>query len=82
MKCLEIEPMARIMAKIIKKVNPGIASELIVFSRQTCIGLVRLQKGKEFVQIYLEKGSPEDRQFLLNEVLRKPEELLTQEPSQ
>lgn len=34
------------------------------------------------MQTYLERGSAEDRNFLVNEVLKKPEELLTQEGSQ
>ena len=79
---MDIEPLPRIVAKTIKKANPGIASELILYLRSTTIALVKARKGKELVQVYLEKGSEIDREFVILLLLEKLNETIVSEDIQ
>jgi len=79
---LDNEPFQRTIAKLIRKINPTIASELIIFIRGTVLCLINIRKGKELVQVYLERGSVEDREFMIVFILERILELIQDEPSQ
>lgn len=74
--------MTKIISKLIKKVKTGIASELILYLRTVIINLIRSGKGKELVEVFFDHASKEDREYVVEYVLKSSATLIDKKENQ
>lgn len=74
--------MAKVVSKLIKKANKSISGELILYLRKVVVDLIRMRRGKELVEVFLDKASDEDRDFVLENVIGYATNLISEKETQ
>lgn len=74
--------MAKVVSKLIRKGNKAVSGELILYLRKVVVDLIRMRRGKELVEGFLDKGSNEDRDFVLENVIGYGVDLIKEKETQ